>query len=171
MQFKVEHRYRGITLADFETLYFDEAYNEAQCLAVRLQRTLVARTLQNGRLHREVKVSPDREIPPAAQKILGGARIEYTEHLDYQAGTYRGTWKTISSLLTDKVLSSGTFSFRQQGDVVVRTLEGTVDVKIMLVGSVVEKFIVADVEKSYQQAFEYGQAWITQGKAIGTPLT
>lgn len=171
MRFKVEHRFRGISLKDFEGLYFDEAFNEALCKQVKLQRTLVARTVQGGKLHREVRVAAEREIPPAAAKILGGARLEYTEHLDYAVGSNRGTWKTISSLMTDKVDSAGTFSFREEGGQVVRTVEGDVTVKIMLVGKVVEQFIAADVEKSYAQAAEFMQKWIDDGKATGAALT
>ena len=115
MHFKAEHRIRGISLSDFERLYFDEAFNEALCQAVKLKRQCLVRTLAAGRLHREVKVGADREIPPAAAKILGGSRIEYTELLDYAVGSMRGTWKTVSSLMTDKVDSSGTFSFARPG--------------------------------------------------------
>lgn len=170
MHFKAEHRIRGIQLADFEFLYFDEAFNEALCVAVKLKRQCLVRTIAGGRLHREVKVGPDREIPPAAAKILGGSRIEYTEILDYTVGSMRGTWKTVSSLLTDKVDASGTFSFRQDGADVVRVVEGEVKVKIMLVGGVVEGFIAADVEKSYAQAAEFMQGWLRDGKPAGAPL-
>lgn len=170
MHFKAEHRFRGISLKDFETLYFDEAFNEALCKSVKLHRTLLARQVGAGKLHREVRVAADREIPAPAAKILGGARIEYTEHLDYAVGSNRGTWKTISSLMTDKVDSSGTFAFREEHGQVVRTVEGDVNVKIMLVGRVVEQFIGADVERSYAQAAEFMQKWIDESKSAGAPL-
>ncbi len=170
MRFKAEHRIRGISLADFEKLYFDEAFNEALCKAVKLHRNLVARTIQGGKLHREVKVAAEREIPAAAAKILGGSRLEYTEYLDYPLGSFRGTWKTISSLMTDKVDSSGTFGFRAEAGQVVRTVEGEVTVKILFVGKVVEQFIAADVEKSYAHAAEFMQRWIDEGKGFAAEV-
>lgn len=170
MRFKAEHRIRGISLEDFEKLYFDESFNEALCKTVKLHRTLMARTVQAGKLHREVKVAAEREIPPAAARILGGSRLEYTEYLDYPIGSHRGTWKTISSLMTDKVDSAGTFGFRSEGGQVVRTVEGDVTVKIMLVGKVVEQFIAADIEKSYAQAAEFMQKWIDDGKGFAAEV-
>lgn len=160
MKFKSEHRFSGISLAQYEQLYFDEAFNIALCQAVGLQRTLIAREESGGRLHRVVRVSPEREVPAPVAKILGSARLEYTETVDYTLGSGRGTWSTKSSVLTDKVDSRGTFSFVGQGDSVIRTVDGEIAVRLTLVGGVVEKFIVADVEKSYDKAAEFTRNWL-----------
>mgnify|MGYP001583559842 CR=1 FL=1 len=164
MKFRIENRFRGITLADYEKLYFDEPFNEAMCKALGLQRTLVDRKEEGGRMRRVVRVSPDREIPGPVQKVLGGAKIEYTEHVDYALGSGRGTWKTISSLLTDKVDSQGSIAFAERAGHVERVVDGDIKVSIFGLGGLVEKFIVADVEKSYEKAAEFTQAWIDKGR-------
>jgi len=166
MQFKVEHRFSNTTLADFEKTYLDEACNIALCNTVKLLRTLVKMEDNGGKLHRVVKVCPDRELPGPVAKVLGTAKLEYTEYLDYTWGTNRGTWKTISAVMTDKVASSGTFSFRQEGSQVVRTVEGDVKVSIFGLGGLVERGIIADVEKSYVQAAEFMQRWINNGDKV-----
>jgi hypothetical protein len=79
-------------------------------------------------------------------------------------GSYRGTWKTISGIMPDKISSSGTFSFRQDGNGVVRRVDGSVNVGInFMINGIIEKGIIADVEKSYAQAAEFTQRWITNG--------
>ena len=163
MQFQVEHRFSGIALADYEALYFDETFNEALCRTVKLARELIKHERQGQRLHRQVRVSPDRELPAPAAKVIGSAKIVYTEHCDYQFGSYRGTWKTISGIMTDKITSAGTFSFRAEGNAVVRRVDGEVKVGIFGVGGLVERGIIADVEKSYAQAAEFTQRWINNG--------
>ena len=165
MHFRAAHTF-ALPLAEYEKLHFDEDFNTALCKATGLQRTLIERTVDAGKLRRAVKVSPDRQIPGPVAKVLGGARIEYTEHVDYTFGSGRGTWRTISSLLTDKVKSQGTLQFTERGGQTERVIEGDVVVKIMLVGGTVEKFVVDDVRASYDRAAEFTRNWIrTGGKA------
>ncbi len=161
MKFRVEHLMKDISLANYEKLYFDEEFNTALCKAVKLSRTLDKRDLKDGFLKRSVRVGPEREIPAPVAKILGASRIEYTEHLEYKMGSNKGTWKTVSSIMTDKVESSGTFEFKEHKGGVQRIVEGDIRVKIFGVGGIVEKFIVADVEKSYADAAQFTQKWIS----------
>lgn len=167
MRFEVEHRFTGITVADYEKLYFDEAFNEALCQSVKLERTLVKLDQQGPKLHRQVKVSPDRELPAPAAKVIGTTKIVYVEHCDYAFGSFRGTWKTISGIMPDKIASSGTFSFRQEGNAVVRRVDGDVKVNVnFMLNPMIEKGILSDVEKSYQQAAEFTQRWINNGGKV-----
>jgi hypothetical protein len=167
MKFLAEHTFRGITLPDYEKLYFDEAFNVALCKAVNLDRTVLKRDEKGSHLSRSVKVSPrDREIPGPLVKVLGSSRIEYTEQVEYDFGTFKGTWKTVSSVMTDKVDSSGTFRFETAGDGVKRVIEGEIKVKVFGVGGVIERFIVADIEKSYEQAADFTRRWIASGGKV-----
>jgi hypothetical protein len=43
-------------------------------------------------------------------------------------------------------------------------VEGDVKVKLLGVGTLIERFIVADVERSYEQAAAFTQRWIDSGK-------
>jgi len=160
MKFRVEHTFRDITLEEYEKLYFDETFGIALCKAVKLARTLDKRELKDGRLVRIVRVGPDRDIPPTVAKILGTSRIEYTEHVDYKQGSFHGTWKTVSSIFTEKVDAHGTFGFADEDDGVLRVLEGEVTVKIFGIGGVIERFVVADIERSYNDAAQFTQKWI-----------
>jgi hypothetical protein len=65
--------------------------------------------------------------------------------------------------MTDKVDSTGTFRFEPSADGVKRVIEGEIKVKVFGVGGVIERFIVADVEKSYEQAADFTRRWITSG--------
>jgi hypothetical protein len=167
MKFKVEHLFKQITLADYEKLYFNEAFNVALCKGVALGRELLKFENHEGMFAREVRVSPERALPESVVKILGADKISYTEFLSYQLGTYKGVFETIPGLLKDKIESSGTFSFAQKPDGVLRTVEGEVKVKIFGLGGVVERLIVGDVEKSYQAAADFTQAWINRLSSAG----
>jgi hypothetical protein len=160
MKFRVEHAFSGTSLKAFETLFFDEPFNIALCAALKLSRTLVSREEKNGTLRRVTQVAAQRDIPAAVAKVLGSNRIEYLETLEYPMGSNRGTWKTVSSLLSDKVDSAGSFSFAANGSQIVRVVDGYVKVKIFGLGTVIERFIVADIEQGYEQAAQFMQDYI-----------
>ena len=160
MKFRVDHLIRGIDLPQYETLYLDEPFNEALCAAVNLGRTLVHFDRQNNKLERQVRVCANREIPGPVAKVLGTNKIEYTEHLSYVFGSFRGIWHTVPGLLADKLESHGSFGFIPHKEGVVRWVEGEVKVHLFGLGGVVERFVLADIEKSYQQAADFTQRWI-----------
>ncbi len=162
MKFRVEHTFTGISLEDYEKLHFDEEFNIALCKAVKLSREVVKLENTDERFERRVKVGPDREIPKAVKKVLKADRIEYEEHLVYHWGTYKGTWETTPSVLANKVETKGTMGFTKVATGVKRWSEGEIKVKILGVGGVAEKFIVSDVEKSYDDAAKFTQKWITE---------
>ena len=68
MKFSSEHIFRSISLAQYEALYFDEAFNEALCKEVKLDRTLDSMENKGGTMHRAVTVGPDREVPAPVAK-------------------------------------------------------------------------------------------------------
>ena len=166
MKFRIEHRFSNISLADYEKLYFDEEFDTALCKAVQLTRTLIQGKTKNNHISRAVRVSVDREIPTPIAKILGADHLEYTEYLDYGFGSHHGRWKTVASLMASKIYSHGNFTFSANNSVVTRVVEGEIKVKIFAVGGVVEQFIVADIEKSYNRTAAFTQRWINDRSKI-----
>ena len=161
MKFAIEHPFTGVDLPAYEALYFDEPFNEALCAKLGLQRTVNKLTRTGARLQRVCRIVPQREIPAPEAKLMGDGHLVYTETLDYSWGSMGGTWKTVTDLLPDKVLCAGNFAFvGQAGGGVMRRIDGEVKVKIFAVGGMIERFIVADVERSYAAAATFTQAWI-----------
>ncbi len=162
MKFTTETTFRGISLQDFEKLYFDEAFNKALCERVNLARTVVKFESDDAKLHRVLRVGPDRELPGAVKKVLGTDRLEYEERLDYRWGTYKAQWETVPSVMASKVDARGTISFAESGGAVRRVAEGEIKVKLLGVGGLIEKLVVADVEKSFKDAADFTQRWIDE---------
>jgi hypothetical protein len=162
MDFQIEHLFRNISLKDYERLYFDEELNIALCKGVNLGRDVQERDVTDEYIKRVIKVSPDRKIPAPVAKIIGGKRLEYTEYLNYTWGTLKGEWKTISSIMSDKIDTRGTFSFIETPQGVRRLVDGHVKVKVFGVGKIVEALVVADVKKGFEDAASFTQKWIDE---------
>lgn len=156
MKFAVTHTLEHVGLEAFEACYFDEKFNEALCRHARLTRTLRTLIRDDGRLVRAVHVVPDRQLPGPVAKVLGVGQLGYTEHVRYTFGSYAVDWRVEPDVLADKVASNGTVTFREDGrGGVVRTVQGEVVVRIFGLGGTVERFIVADLEKSYADAARF----------------
>jgi len=165
MHFRIEHVFKGIGLDEYESLYFDEDFNIALCNEVRLARKVVANSRDDKKIDRRLIIGPDREVPGPVQKVLKTDRIEYEEHVKHTFGTYAGTWETIPNIMPSKVTSKGTYRFEACPGGVKRIVEGDISVKILGVGGVIEKFIVDDVKKSYEDAARFTQKWVDRHQA------
>lgn len=161
MKFRIEHEFHRIDLPEYEKLYFDEPFNIALCEEVNLDRELLSLEHHGDELEREVKVAPrGRQIPKPIAKFLGGARIEYVEKLRYTFGAGQGTWQSVSSLMTEKIDSRGTFQFEAVPGGVKRVVEGEIKVKVFGIGGTIEQYIVEDVKKSYEDAAAFTRKWL-----------
>lgn len=163
MKFRTEATFRDISLQDFEKLYFDEDFNQAMCKRVNLSRTVVKLERDDEKLERVLRIGPDRELPGPVKKVLKADRLEYEEHITYRWGSYEAHWETIPSVLASKVDARGRVLFQEApGGGVLRVAEGDIQVKLLGVGGMVEKLVVADVEKSFKDAADFTQKWIDE---------
>ena len=153
MKLRVKHTFSGITLEQYGELYFDETFNEYLCRGVNLTRNVKEKSIDGTKLKRVTTVSPDREIPAPVAKVIKMDRVEYDEELHYDSAAFKGTWKImVPGALGSKFSAGGEFVFREVAGGVERELWGDINVKVFGVGSMIEKLILADVEKSYETA-------------------
>ena len=155
MKLRIEHVQRGIDLAGYEELYFDEPFQIALGEAVKIARELLRLD------RRSARVQPQREIPAPVAKLLGGKRLAYTEELEYEVGRYHGIWRIVPAVLADKIAIGGTLDFEAAAGGVKRVLAGVIDVTLFGLGGLVEKVILSNVEKSYDDAAAFTAQWLT----------
>ena len=162
MKFEIAHTF-AVTPEQYEAIYFDEAFGAASCDAVNLGRTLLKLEKTDGRIVRQVRVEPQREIPGPVAKLIGNAKIAYVEEVDYDVAKRVGRWRTVPNIASDKIETGGTFEFVASGTGTTRLLKGDITVKVFGLGGFIEKFIVEDVKKSYEKAAAFTREWIARG--------
>jgi hypothetical protein len=163
MKFEITHTF-AVTPEQYEEIYFDEAFGAAQCEAVNLGRKLLKLEKTPTRIVRHVRVEPSRELPAPVAKLLGGGSFSYVEEVDYDVATRSLRWRTVPSIAPEKVESSGTVQFIADGAGTKRLLRGDINVKVFGLGGIIEKFVVGDVEKSYEKAAAFTREWIAAKK-------
>ena len=160
MHFCVEHMISGVDITAFEKLFFAENFNIALCEHLQMYRQLQDLQENNGVLTRAVRVTPQRAVPAILRKVLKNQPLTYTEFIEYRHGSLQGTYRIETMLLSDKISSAGLFAFEPRAQGILRRVAGDVVVNIFGVGSLIERFVVADVEQSYALAAAFTQTWI-----------
>ena len=162
MHFVASHTFRVPSPEALAELYFDEPFNEALCANGRLRRELLSLRRESNVLLREVRVEPERTLPAPAARWLGSERFGYVEHMAFDFAALHGTWRIEPALLGEKISSSGTLSFAAAPDGAQRKVEGEFQVKVFGLGKTIERFVVGDVEKSYDEAAAFTARYLLE---------
>ncbi len=161
MKFLIEHTYAGIAPAAYAALHFDESFSIALGDALGLGRTLLRLDRAGTRIVRHVRCTPRRDAGSEAAQVLDD-KAAFVEELDYDLAAGRGTWRTIPSVFADRVVNRGTLELAAAPGGTRRIVRGEVTVRLFGLGGLVERKIVAEIEKSYAGAAAFTAAWLAQ---------
>lgn len=160
MKFVIEHAFDGLTCAEYERLYFDEPFSAALGDALQLGRALLHLEVNPNRIARRVCCEPQRDPASPAAQAFGTSRASFVEEIDYDVRAHRGQWRTIPNLLPDRVRNAGTLEIVATATGVKRVVRGEVKVSLFGFGGLVERAVVAEIEKSYAGAARFTEAWL-----------
>ena len=181
MRVTIEHVFEGISVGNFADLYFDETFNDALSKELKLGRHLVRLDRSDKRIVRHVCYEPARETghaiaspanagraapPEAVHRLIdqayGSSAASFVEELDYDVASRRGTWRTIPNKWAERVRNEGTIEFAAAGDNTRRRVEAEVKIKAFGFGGIVERMVVAEIEKNYAATTAFTRAWLAR---------
>jgi hypothetical protein len=162
MKVAIEHAFAGISRDDYEVLYFDEPFNVALGDALGLGRELVRLDRDRTTIIRHVRCEPKREAGSAADRAFGSSRASFVEELEYSLVDHRGRWRTIPNVIPDRVKNSGTIEILDGDGGARRLVRGEVKVSLFGFGGLVERLVVAEIEKSYAGAARFTETWLAR---------
>ena len=115
---------------------------------------------------RKVKAEPQTGNLPGPIKKAIGDSFGYTEDATFARKAKVFTFKTTPGGFPDKVKIHGTMRCERlgaEGDKkVTRITEVHVDVKVFMIGGLIEDRIVADLKSSYAKAADFTNAWVKE---------
>ncbi len=162
---RIVHTYNVDEDTFWQKLFFDEEYNRRLYLeALKFHDWKVEKHEdRDNEVHRDINVSPRLgDLPGPMKKVLGD-NIRYTESGVFDKARRRYKITIIPSALADKLKVGGELYTEPAGDKQCRRVfEGTVDVKIFGIGSMMEKRLVADLEKSYGAGAKFTNKYIEE---------
>lgn len=147
-------------------MFFSEAYNAALWKALDIRHELLEFRREgegDGEvIHRVQRLTPKRDVPPALQKLVGGA-IAYEERNVWRARDNAMEVVTIPNFFADKFDTRGTYRLESIGDNRLRRI-WTAHCKcgVAFVGGKIEKQVVEEVKRSYRATTAFTQKWIAE---------
>jgi hypothetical protein len=162
MKFHVDHRFERTTLERFIAVYFSEHFNsEVAAISGLRTRTLVEEVIEaDGRRRRRVRMHPNVTLPAAIKRFASEDQIHYDEVSTYDPTRHEVHFK-IDSRANDRIRFEGTIRFVAEGSGVRRIIDSEIDVNVPFgVGSVIERFIDAEVQKGYAKIQPFLQGYL-----------
>jgi hypothetical protein len=113
--------------------------------------------------YRKVRVEPKvGDLPGPVKKVLGD-RMSYVEEGTFDKKTKRYTFKVTPSALPDKSKIAGEMWCEKAGDKkCVRHTRISVEVKVLMVGGLVEQRVLKDLEASYDAGSAFTNEYIAK---------
>ena len=162
--FKITHELRGDRDAYWK-IFFDKEFTGEMYDRIGVKEwKILAWKEEDGKLYREVKVVPKRDLPSMIKKVVKGD-LGYIEHSTLYWDRDFMECNVKPTLLSEKTTVKATYKLEKVGEGRLRrTFEGTIEVKIPLLGSKVEKLVVDDMTRSYDVAAKVHQEWLDRTK-------
>lgn len=145
-------------------IVFDEGFNKEMYVDhLGIGWKLLEQKEDDAKITRKVHVEPPvGNLPGPVKKVIGD-KLAYTEEGTFDKKTRRYTFKVTPSTLSEKTKVSGEMWVEKIGDKkVARLAKMHVEVKVMLVGGMVEERILTDLRASYDKGTVFTNEYIAK---------
>jgi hypothetical protein len=172
LELRVDHTLECSEDVFWDRLFLDEEYNRrlfVEYLKFEKFREQKRET-RDGLLYRVVEaVPPVGDVPAALKAVIGqGAGYEERGVLDRAKKTYRV--EVVPNRLADKIeVRLEVSTAPVAADRCRRLVRGTISAKIFAVGGVLERKLVADLEKSYAKSVDFTNRYVREKALMQAP--
>jgi hypothetical protein len=116
---------------------------------------------EGSKVVRKVQVDPPVAGLPGPVKKVVGDRFSYIENGTFDKAAHKYTFTVTPSTMADKTKVNGELWTEKLGDKkVVRRVRMTIEVKVFMVGSMIEDRITEDLKVSYDKGATYTNEWL-----------
>lgn len=145
-------------------IVFDEGFNKAMYVDhLGIGWKLLEQKEDDAKIVRRVHVEPPVGNLPGPVKKVVGDKLAYTEEGTFDKKSKRYTFKVTPSTMAEKSKINGELWVEKLGDKkIARIAKMHVEVKVMLVGGMVEERIITDLRASYDKGATFTNDWIAK---------
>src|SRR4051794_34996476 len=143
---------------------FEEGFNQklyAEHLGIGWK--LLEQKDDDAKITRRIHVEPPMGNLPGPMKKVIGDKLAYTEEGTFDKKSKRYNFKVMPSTMADKTKVSGEMWCEKLGDKkVARHFRLNVEVKVFMVGSMIEERIISDLRASYDKGTAFTNDYIAK---------
>ncbi len=151
---QIKHEWNIPQEVVYAHLFDDELAERVDGALKSANRRLRSKEEKDGKIVQEyeVKVNPS-DIPRAAGKALPKEAFEWVERSVWDPDAKRFDWTIITNMMREKIDCSGVVYYEDSGAGGTRRIvDGSIDIKIPIVGRVAERVILGRVEASFEDS-------------------
>ena len=168
--FRIEHTFNCSEKTFWDQVFFDNEYNQrqfAEALKFSLWKEL-SREDRGADIYRVVQAAPPIGDLPGPLKAVIGDSAGYEERGTFLKAKNQYTAKVVPNKLADKITVVVKMWTEAKGDnSCLRVAEASVTAKIFGVGGMLEKKMLADMEKSYVKSAAFTNQWLAEKNLTG----
>jgi hypothetical protein len=162
---RIEHEFDCSEATLWQLTFFDEEFNRRlylEALRFPVWKVLEQKVTDDA-VVRRVQVEPLIENLPGPLKKAFGDRFGYVEEGTFDRKQNRYRFRVLPSTMADKTHISGEMRSEPLGDKRVRRIvEFSVEVKIMMLGKLVEQKTIEDTRGSYDKTAVFMRQYIRE---------
>ena len=164
-EFKSRHEFDCDEDTFWEKVQFDPKFNERLYLEhLKFPGWKLLEQKDDGKtITRRVHIDPPVAGMPGPVKKVMGDKFSYVEEGTYDRATRTYTFRVTPSTLAEKSKTTGMLRTEKLGDKkIARTAVINVEVKVMLIGGMVEDKLVQDLKASYDAAATFTREYLKE---------
>ena len=150
MKLKLEHAF-NCTPEEYWELLSDDSVDREITVAADGSYECLSEATTNGTYRKHSRIVMNRELPAAMLKVLKTDKIGYELIITRPTNSVTGRWDIVPLVLADRFQGGGTTEFRATPTGCVRLINGELNVKVPLIGKMMEERLVNDVSASYDR--------------------
>jgi len=155
MLIKISHDFDATEEAFFALFFDKDAMIRMYREYMSFPECAITQHDEADRIKRTIVAIPKMEMPSAIAKIAGGS-VRYTEEGLFDKKSKDFTWKTIPSLLTEKIKNDGIMRVQSLGNGKIRrTAEITLEAKVFGLGGMIESTFEKTIRDGWEQATQF----------------
>ncbi|HEY3354711.1 MAG TPA: DUF2505 domain-containing protein [Polyangia bacterium] len=164
MKYNIAHEF-DCDAKTFWEIFFSEEYNDDLYAGLKIKERKVLKYEEDDReIRRAIKIVPERDLPGALKSFVKGD-LGYIEHNVFHKGKDAMDVHIEPTLMKDRFKMNGVFRVVPvRPGRIRREFVGTIDVSVPLLGGQIEKLVMGDVQKSYDEAAKVTARWLAKRK-------
>ena len=145
-------------------VFESDAFRDALAEHTGMSSELLEEREEGGVIVRRLKFTSDTDLPGIAAKALGSKRLSYEQTNRFDRAQGRLDWNVVLPGLADRVKVVGTTSITPASDGSTRVVDGTIEVKMRLIGGQIEKVVTDRFEGSMNRAVDLAKEMLADRK-------
>ena len=145
-------------------VFESDAFRDRLAIVTGLTTDVLDTRMEGDVEVRHLRYTSGKDLPAIAAKTLGTSRLSYEQTNRFDKANSKLHWNVVLPKMSDRVTVQGVTWIKATPTGSQRVVDGTIEVKMRLVGGQIEKVVAGEFEKSMRRAVELALEMMAESK-------